>query len=290
MSDDGSDLRRWLEQKLNSLLRRVGYRLGRRAETPSGRTVVNAYYRGHHFRCFRGDSVSECILTGEGWDIQLQEVLDELEVEDGSEVIEIGANIGASLVPIAANFPQLNFHCIEPVPEFFDLLKLNAASFGADNVQIYQCAIGNDAGEDVKIHVGYGTAGLSSQVYHTANMGTLHLPSQTLDSFAGEDRVALLKIDVDGHELNVLRGASQLLRRDHPRIFMEYSPSYMSDPGGDAAKFRDLLHGAGYEHAKVWSNVGTLLAEEATWSEIHRLASDRTSDYQYLDILLRAEG
>lgn len=270
---------------VNWLLRRIGYRLMPLEGPKHERVVVDAHYRGHRFRCFQGDPISNAILTGRGWDRQLEEILTGLELEAGTHVIEVGANIGASLIPIASGFPRLTFHCIEPVPDFFELLRQNAGSFAAENVNLYHTAIGSLEGEEVEIHVGYGTAGLSSLVYFHAEMGTLRVPSQTLDSFAADRQVALLKIDVDGHELNVLRGATQLLQRDRPLIFMEYSPTYMRDAGIEPAELRDLFEGAGYDRSRVWDNEGTLLAEDASWQVLEQFAAQT---HPYLDVLLQA--
>ena len=45
----------------------------------------------------------------------------------------------------------------------------------------------------------------------------------SLDSLGVPGRVSLVKIDVEGHELAVVRGMAQLLRRDHPALIIETS-------------------------------------------------------------------
>ena len=274
-----------LGRVVNRFLRRVGYRLVPVEGPKDTRVVIDAHYRGHRFRCFEGDPIANALLTGRGWDLQLEEILSGLEPEAGAHVIEVGANIGASFIPIASDFPQLNFHCIEPVPDFFELLQQNAEAFETENVKIYPSAIGSRDGDEVEIHVGYGTAGLSALVYHHADMGTLRVPSQSLDSFVADRRVALIKIDVDGHELNVLRGATEVLRRDQPLIFMEYSPVYMRDVGVEPRELRDLAEAAGYDRSRAWTHDGLLLAEDVSWQELEELAA-RTP--QYLDVMLLA--
>ena len=65
----------------------------------------------------------------------------------------------------------------------------------------------------------------------------------TLDAFAAErgiDRLALLKIDVEGWELPVLRGARQVLESLRPAIVFEIDPEYLARGGGTAA---DLMAG-----------------------------------------------
>jgi FkbM family methyltransferase len=249
--------------------------------------VFHAHYRGRPFQCFKGEPVSEAILTGRGWDPQLPEILAGLRGPGAPQVVEVGANIGASLVPIAADFPHLGFHCLEPVPEFFALLEANARTYGAPNVALYNRALGPRDGEEIEIRIGYGTAGLSSLVTHHADMGSIRVASETLDHFVGEDRVALLKLDVDGHELGVLRGAERVLRRDRPKIFMEYSLSYLRDVGASPDEIGDLLAAAGYDRIAIFDPDGRPLGTAGSFAELERRA--RAID-QYVDVLLEASA
>jgi FkbM family methyltransferase len=237
--------------------------------------------------CFKDEAVSEAILTGGSWDAQLPQILGRLADREHRHVVEVGANIGASLLPLAADFPRLAFHCIEPVPEFFALLAENARSFGTPNVMLYNLALGPRDGDEVEIRVGYGTAGLSSLVTHHADMGSLRLRSRTLDTFVGEKRVLLVKLDVDGHELGVLRGAAGVLRRDRPAIFMEYSPAYLRDVGASPREIRELLAAAGYDRITMWDPAGRELGAARSFEELEHTA--RRTEY-YVDVLLETSA
>jgi Methyltransferase FkbM domain len=66
----------------------------------------------------------------------------------------------------------------------------------------------------------------------------------TLDSFVARnkmDRLNLIKMDVDGHELPVLQGASETLRRFRPLLVMEMSPYIHAEHGHSFADFVALL-------------------------------------------------
>ena len=71
-------------------------------------------------------------------------------------------------------------------------------------------------------------------------------PSMTLDdfqSFVGV-RPALLKIDVEGSEIAVLRGARRLLAQaDRPAILFEYNPDTLTECGAAVDAFHELLEG-----------------------------------------------
>ncbi len=67
---------------------------------------------------------------------------------------------------------------------------------------------------------GRGDRGLSSLVRRPLHAAALTVPCLALDDL-GLTGVTLLKVDVDGGEAAVLRGARRLLRRDHPALFVE---------------------------------------------------------------------
>ena len=82
--------------------------------------------------------------------------------------------------------------------------------------------------------------------------GTHKIPVITLDDFARErppGRVDFMKIDVEGMELQVMRGARELLRKFHPALYFETLPRYVNTTKGAAfAEIRNLLEGEfGYE-------------------------------------------
>jgi len=71
----------------------------------------------------------------------------------------------------------------------------------------------------------------------------------TIDAFVagqGIDRLAFMKIDVEGWELSVLRGATQTLKTLGPAIVFEYDPTYVSRCGGSGDELTACLADAGY--------------------------------------------
>lgn len=143
---------------------------------------------------------------------------------DFSTMFDVGANIGAISIPLAATLPDRNFFAFEPQPAIFDLLSKNISNNGLSNIRAVHGAVGERPG---RIHVptvslseagNYGAASL----YDKDRPQEL-VPLHALDDFRScEPR--FLKIDVEGFEPRVLEGAQQLLRTLRPDMLVEVSP------------------------------------------------------------------
>lgn len=280
---------------LKALVKRTlaacGYRLERIDATqarPAGlvRRVINAYYRGNCLKCFQEDCLSNWILAGKGWDNQLEGILDRLYTGAAADVVEIGANIGASLVPIAAKYPQLTFHCVEPVPDFHELLAINASTFGAHNVRLYREAIAASDGELITLYTQLGTAGALEIYDGHVPMGSFQTPTSTVDTLFSDANVILLKIDVDGFEHQVLRGAVKTIERCHPAIFLEFSVSVQEACGTVPQELLKVFETTGYNAITIWDNFGVYQAKTRSYTEV--LAMARRAKF-YVDLLLEWE-
>lgn len=143
----------------------------------------------------------------------------------GDRVVEVGANIGSHTVGLArAVGPGGGVVAIEPQPSIFRVLCANLALNGLENVLTF--AIGCAARR--------GTMSMPSVDYHSPvnhNSGGVSLSEMSngipidvlpLDQLLDADRkVQLLKIDVEGMEKDVLEGASRLVEKHRPLLYVE---------------------------------------------------------------------
>jgi FkbM family methyltransferase len=121
-------------------------------------------------------------------------------------VVDIGASVGNFSLLAHTLFPEAKFYAVEPIPQSFEALKLNCASFS--NCQ--KTAI-SDKSQKMKMSVDIHKPETSTIDHH----GTYEIEALTLNQFATDNNiqsVSLLKIDVEKHEKNVLLGADQLLK------------------------------------------------------------------------------
>lgn len=127
--------------------------------------------------------------------------------------VDVGAHVGSWSVELSKKFKTVIAY--EPNVQSFNLLKTNVLEFGASkNTILYNLAVG-DKVQSVSMSV--GQKGPISSMVDEAVTGTIKMT--TLDKEEFRD-VSLIKIHCNGYELEVLRGAENLIDRDLPEIFV----------------------------------------------------------------------
>lgn len=139
-------------------------------------------------------------------------------------VLDVGANVGLTAM-LCARYGAGPIHAFEPSPTAFRHLTETIARNGAKTVTAHPLAVGAAAGRH-PFHEN-PQASAASHVVTSGMLGevaTTEVEVTTLDAFvaqAGLERVDLLKIDVQGHELEVLSGARETIDRHRPAAFVE---------------------------------------------------------------------
>lgn len=154
---------------------------------------------------------------------------------DGAVMFDVGANFGYYAVHCAnAVGPTGSVHAFEPDPVASELLNTNAGANGLHHRLTTHASAVSDADGEVEYHLAEEAAfsGLTS-TGRSATRGVVTVPTRSLDSVAAEHGVGqldALKIDVEGHEAAVLRGASNLLHRSpDPLVMLEVSAKNLTD-------------------------------------------------------------
>jgi len=140
-------------------------------------------------------------------------------VKPGDWVLDVGANIGhythrlSDLVGAEGRVVA-----IEPMPLTFELLSANVARFNHQNVTLINVAASSAAGV-VRMELPQGNfyrASVSGKGSHVV----LAIPA---DSLGLEQRITLVKLDVEGHEYDALLGMRNLIARHRPTLIVEHS-------------------------------------------------------------------
>lgn len=152
------------------------------------------------------------------------DILQELQpyIKKNAVVLDIGANIGNHSVYWAVRSDAKKIYSFEPVKDFFKILK--------KNVEI------NQLNDKVKIfNIGLSDKKINGSIsfYKHTDIGVTRIKQDSngnltldkLDNITFEDNtIDFIKIDVEGHELEVLRGARETLLKYKPTIFIETFP------------------------------------------------------------------
>lgn len=174
--------------------------------------------------------------------------------EGKKTIVDIGANVGW----FSLHFGELvkpaggSVHAIEPVPWTHARLKKNIELNGlSDTVHTYQIGLG-DKVDEVTFYVpeSSGPSAASMRDLHpeeSSRTVTCHLaPLDDLLKVRNVTNVEMVKCDVEGAELMVLRGASQLLTVDQPILFFELLRKWSKSFGYHPNAVIDLLREHGY--------------------------------------------
>jgi FkbM family methyltransferase len=146
---------------------------------------------------------------------------------EDSRVLDIGANIGLTAIAFSQICPHGRIAAIEPVPRTFEYLRKNVSSAGAHNVNLFNFAIGNTEGS--VLMQGHPSNFACSFVADNYTVpATDHfactVPIKRVDDIFSElslDRLDLMKVDVEGFELEVFAGARETLNTYKPIVFLE---------------------------------------------------------------------
>jgi FkbM family methyltransferase len=149
-------------------------------------------------------------------------------VRPGSVVADVGANDGMYSYAFARRAGTV--HAFEPLPRCAGIVRDYARA--NRRIQVHQVALSDEAGmraltiplrEGREIETEASLIAAPTTASGAAGAGGSRVEEievRTLDSFALRD-LSLIKIDVEGHELEVLRGARETLRRERPAMMIE---------------------------------------------------------------------
>ena len=193
----------------------------------------------------------------------------------GRTFLDIGANVGYFALAAAKRDPDALVLAVEPCAETFGTLERNIRLNGLSNVRAVQTALADYVGTaQMNVNApgkdGLNTLGTPSHVACRV-VGQESVPVTTLDNLLaseGVSEVHVMKVDVEGAELLVFRGAQALLSSPSaPIILYEGFAQTMRGFGYGPSEVALLLRDCGYHLLALNSDDGSLVrvkAEQAT--------------------------
>lgn len=172
----------------------------------------------------------------------------------GSIAVDVGAHKGAYLYWMRKIVgPEGRVFAFEPQPQLAEILRKIVAYKRWSNVVIENLGVSSQSGT-MTLHVPVSSTGTSPGASlcpkaHESNSKTYRaVEVVTLDEYFAQknvDRIDFLKCDVEGHELEVFRGASNILQSSHPRLLFECEGRHHED--GSVTSVFEFLKSLGFE-------------------------------------------
>lgn len=225
---------------------------------------------GVKYHCDLDELIDRSIFMYGAWESETVSWIRQ-NVFNGSFVVEVGANVGAHTLQIAKHVGDSgHVHAFEPTLYAFEKLKLNLR-------------LNPDLKKRVTLHPNIvadsnmvidGKRIISSWSFSGPKDldKSLVLPecqSTTIDSFAF-DKVDIIKIDVDGYDYKVLRGARETIARFTPLIFIELCKYSLSSQGDCINDIFAFMNEFGYA-------CKTPYGRNITVAEVLKLVGDNSS-------------
>lgn len=130
-------------------------------------------------------------------------------------VIDVGANLGIVSIAISQVVPYTEFICFELNKDSAEIADSNLTKCNIPHT-VYNIALSDLDGD-----CGMVFASNHQNCKLNKNITDITVKTKRLDSYNFED-VSLIKIDVEGHEVEVLNGALETIRKSRPTILLEY--------------------------------------------------------------------
>jgi Methyltransferase FkbM domain len=138
----------------------------------------------------------------------------------------------------------------------------------------------------------------TTEVQTVAEGGT-SIAFETLDhclaAYADNNAIGIFKTDTDGYDIKIIKGASAIIDKHHPVIFLEYDRVLFEKNGDEGINFFSFLKDHGYNGAVFYDNYGKLIcatkiAEAYTIQSLHSYIKNNKGNFEFFDIMLFAEN
>jgi FkbM family methyltransferase len=183
-------------------------------------------------------------------------------INPGDCVFDVGANVGLITLEMTALATKSGrVVAVEPAPGNIELLKKHLDANGvSDMVDIVPAAVGSKAGGTITLNI-YGGSSNSIGSGHTIrqhaldhggkSLSAVQVPLTTIDEICRSRNIIprVMKIDIEGAELEAVLGAVDTLRDYKPHLIIGFHPFAFDDPVSATKELRALLHSVGYTTA-----------------------------------------
>ena len=163
-------------------------------------------------------------------------------------MLDVGGHIGLVSLPAASVLaPGGQVFAFEPASANLHYLKRHIALNRIANIEVIEALVGAETLDGVTFFENPNPTGENSVLAREGLRETTR-PQITLDGFCAEQGLApdVVKIDVEGAEIDVLRGAAETLKRHRPLVFLSVHPRHLKQLGREEAELHTCIEALGY--------------------------------------------
>jgi FkbM family methyltransferase len=171
-------------------------------------------------------------------------------VAEGDIVLDVGGHIGTFAIPLARKVGrQGRVFAFEPTPSNHDFLVRNVRENGVEGIVHVELLGASDRAETLRAQ---RPAGNTSAAFLTESGDGEVVHTVLLDEWwrtktrGDRHRIALIKIDAEGMDCRVLKGARRILEQDQPVLYFELNPPALARAGSSVRELEELLESLHY--------------------------------------------
>ncbi len=226
----------------------------------TGYSEVIEFNRGITIRCNLWDEVQNGIWWG-GTNYERRESLYMRKVfQPGIVFLDVGANIGYySLLAVSELAGDISVHAFEPVSRQHAGFCENIERNRIRNIRLNKLIVSDTCARQA-IHLGesWNSGSASISTTYDGSTDVEEVDSITLDAYCRQQnlsRVDVIKIDVEGHEMSVLKAATEVLAKFRPILFIEVRDANLRDARSSREALYAFLAAAGYQPFAITPNI-----------------------------------
>ena len=254
---------------------------------PSGEQLIECQGSKMWVNCEDETGVVPHLLV-EGIYEKLETELIKNSLKPGMVFVDIGANLGYyTLIASKLVGEQGKVYAIEPDDKNFQLLSKNVSLNNLKNVQLIKKALSEQPGEqklykDKENYGRHSLAGSNVPVLDTV----FTVETDTLDNVLNGVAPSVMKMDVQGAEGLVMKGASKTLKKSPQRMTVEFWPTGLKNMGTDPMELLNIFSNEGFCYYFINHRNGKL--EKVEKEEIIPLC-EKGKYGDYVDLLVVKE-
>ena len=171
------------------------------------------------------------------------------KMKPGMNVLDVGADIGYYTILFAKLVgAKGKVYAFEPIPKAKQYLDKNVELNELKNISTFGFALFDDAGM-VCLEDPFNKSKINPQKKRLSK-NDIQVEMKVFDGLRSKesiDRVHFMKLDVEGAEMNILRGMRETIKKDRPEILVELHPRQLKDFGFLPSDILEFLTGLGYQ-------------------------------------------